>query len=111
MSKPLLDYDVLDVAVFLTEIGLPQYSQLFFEQGIDGELLVDLDDDDLVYVPVDDKDHRQYILNKVAEYNLKKPEPPMTKLECVLFKVSTWIAENAEYLPLRAAPVKSINTK
>lgn len=100
-NKHIEDFDLLDVLTFLSEIGVPEYRDAFFKQGIDGELLVTLDDEDLLYVPVLDKDHRQYILNKIAEYRQIYPKFEKTPEECAFLRVTEWLRENAEYLPIQ----------
>ena len=54
-----------DMAVWLDQIGLPEYAPIFAEHAIDGEVLADLDDQDLrdLGVPLG---HRKKLLKAIA---------------------------------------------
>ena len=54
-----------DLAVWLDQIGLPEYARMFAEHAIDREVLADLDDHDLreLGVPLG---HRKRLLKAIA---------------------------------------------
>jgi hypothetical protein len=54
-----------DMAGWLDQIGLPEYAPIFAEHAIDGEVLADLDDQDLrdLGVPLG---HRKKLLKAIA---------------------------------------------
>eukprot|EP00008_Paramoeba_atlantica_P009096 CAMPEP_0201480072 /NCGR_PEP_ID=MMETSP0151_2-20130828/4645_1 /ASSEMBLY_ACC=CAM_ASM_000257 /TAXON_ID=200890 /ORGANISM="Paramoeba atlantica, Strain 621/1 / CCAP 1560/9" /LENGTH=773 /DNA_ID=CAMNT_0047861825 /DNA_START=60 /DNA_END=2381 /DNA_ORIENTATION=+ len=65
-KKSLEDWNVRDVGNWLKYNKLSEYQEVFFFNEIDGEMLVDLDEDDLLALPIDKIAHRKKILRKLA---------------------------------------------
>ena len=59
---------VEDVGAFLQSIGLPQYVETFVSNGIDGETLLGLDDNDLKELEVEKGFQRKKILIKYQTF-------------------------------------------
>lgn len=57
-----------DVGDFLRSIGLPQYVETFVSNGIDGETLLSLDDNDLKELEVEKRFQRKKILIKYKTF-------------------------------------------
>ena len=64
-SKRIQDWDVVEVGLWLNSINLSQYRDVFFFNEVDGEMLADIDEDDLIAIPIERMGHRKKILRKV----------------------------------------------
>ena len=64
-SKRIQDWDVVEVGLWLNSIDLAQYRDVFFFNEVDGEMLADIDEDDLIAIPIERMGHRKKILRKV----------------------------------------------
>jgi hypothetical protein len=65
LKKDLETWTVHEVGLWLATIDLAQYQDVFFFNEVDGEMLADIDDDDLLALPIDRMAHRKKILRKV----------------------------------------------
>jgi hypothetical protein len=65
LKKDILEWTVHEVGMWLNSIDLPQYQDVFFFNEVDGEMLADIDDDDLLALPIDRMAHRKKILRRV----------------------------------------------
>eukprot|EP00008_Paramoeba_atlantica_P015585 CAMPEP_0201475544 /NCGR_PEP_ID=MMETSP0151_2-20130828/948_1 /ASSEMBLY_ACC=CAM_ASM_000257 /TAXON_ID=200890 /ORGANISM="Paramoeba atlantica, Strain 621/1 / CCAP 1560/9" /LENGTH=732 /DNA_ID=CAMNT_0047855665 /DNA_START=72 /DNA_END=2270 /DNA_ORIENTATION=+ len=65
-NKNIADWDVVEVGLWLNSINLSQYRDVFFFNEVDGEMLADIDEDDLIAIPIERMGHRKKILRKVA---------------------------------------------
>jgi PAS domain S-box-containing protein len=70
-KKDIAEWTVVEVGLWLNAINLSQYSDAFFFNEIDGEMLADLDEDDLIAMPIERMGHRKKILRRVAK--IKNP--------------------------------------
>jgi PAS domain S-box-containing protein len=64
-TKKIQDWDVVEVGLWLNSINLSQYRDVFFFNEVDGEMLADIDEDDLIAIPIERMGHRKKILRKV----------------------------------------------
>ena len=64
-NKKIQDWDVVEVGLWLNSINLSQYRDVFFFNEVDGEMLADIDEDDLIAIPIERMGHRKKILRKV----------------------------------------------
>ena len=62
---------VSDVCEWLKKIGMSQYADKFEEEGVDGELLVELDKEDLPDLGVEKPLHQKKLLLKIKELKKK----------------------------------------
>mmetsp|Transcript_20992 Transcript_20992/g.59053 ORF Transcript_20992/g.59053 Transcript_20992/m.59053 type:complete len:766 (-) Transcript_20992:219-2516(-) len=67
-AKPLGEWTQQDVSNWLASIGLDRYRDLFFYNEIDGEMLLDIDDDDLLALPIERLGDRKKILRRLKEH-------------------------------------------
>uniref|UniRef100_A0A7S4UAV2 Uncharacterized protein n=1 Tax=Paramoeba aestuarina TaxID=180227 RepID=A0A7S4UAV2_9EUKA len=65
MEKDFTTWDVREVGLWLESNGLSRYRETFVFNEIDGEMLVDIDEDDLLALPIDRLGHRKKILRRV----------------------------------------------
>jgi hypothetical protein len=70
LSDSIQCWSVASVGTWLWSIGLSEYDQ-FQLRKIDGDLLADLSDNDLLELGVADKFHRRKILKKINEQKIK----------------------------------------
>ena len=76
-KKDIAEWTVVEVGLWLNAINLSQYSDAFFFNEIDGEMLADLDEDDLIAMPIERMGHRKKILRRVAK--IKNPNASSQK--------------------------------
>jgi PAS domain S-box-containing protein len=69
-NKDMAEWSVVEVGLWLNSIHMSQYSDAFFFNEIDGEMLGDLDEDDLIAMPIERMGHRKKILRRIQK--LKK---------------------------------------
>ena len=60
---------MVDVAQWLADLGLSQYSDAFEEHAIDGDILEKLNDDDLKELGVKALGHRKRLLEAIAAFS------------------------------------------
>ena len=65
MQKDFALWDVREVGLWLDSIGLSRYRDAFFFNEIDGEMLADIDEDDLIAIPIERLGHRKKILRRI----------------------------------------------
>ena len=65
MEKDFALWDVREVGLWLDSIGLSRYRDTFFFNEIDGEMLADIDEDDLIAIPIERLGHRKKILRRI----------------------------------------------
>jgi hypothetical protein len=65
LRKDLSQWNVNEVGMWLCSIDLPMYQDLFFFNEVDGEMLADIDEDDLLSFPIDKIAHRKKILRRI----------------------------------------------
>ena len=65
MQKDYTLWDVREVGLWLDSIGLSRYRDAFFFNEIDGEMLQDIDEDDLIAIPIERLGHRKKILRRI----------------------------------------------
>jgi hypothetical protein len=58
-QKHVRTWSVEEVCLWLHTFKLERYADLFHSNDIDGELLEDIDEDDLIAMPIDRLDHRK----------------------------------------------------
>jgi class 3 adenylate cyclase len=63
----------MDVAAWLSELGLEQYAPVFRDNDVDGEVLPELTADDLISIGVTSVGHRRKLLAAIAAL---RAEPP-----------------------------------
>jgi hypothetical protein len=56
----------MDVAAWLSGLGLEQYAELFLENDIDGEILCGMTAEDLKELGISSFGHRRRLLNAIA---------------------------------------------
>uniref|UniRef100_A0A7S4L438 SAM domain-containing protein n=1 Tax=Paramoeba aestuarina TaxID=180227 RepID=A0A7S4L438_9EUKA len=64
-SKPVGDWTPGEVCSWLKYIGLEAYCDNFFFNEVDGDMLLELDDDDLITLPVQKITHRRKLLRRI----------------------------------------------
>mmetsp|Transcript_11712 Transcript_11712/g.17752 ORF Transcript_11712/g.17752 Transcript_11712/m.17752 type:complete len:737 (-) Transcript_11712:97-2307(-) len=64
-TKRMQEWSVVEVQLWLDSIGLGQYRDVFFFNEVDGDMLADIDEDDLIVIPIEKLGHRKKILKKV----------------------------------------------
>ena len=68
------------------------------DQGVDGPILVSLDEDDLLCLPIHDSVHRKILL---AEIEKRKKVPPsvvaLSRESKSISQVDEWLKENASF--------------
>lgn len=67
-EKDISEWTVHDVGIWLASINLGKYRDVFFYNEIDGEMLVDIDDDDLLALPIERLGDRKKIIRRLNEY-------------------------------------------
>ena len=67
-TKRIQEWDVVEVGLWLNSIDLAQYRDVFFFNEVDGEMLADIDEDDLIAIPIERMGHRKKILRKVQMF-------------------------------------------
>ena len=76
-KKDITNWSVAEVMLWLDSINLSEYREIFHSNDIDGELLADLDEDDLIAMPISRMRHRKKILESVSLLTGKgKISPP-----------------------------------
>ena len=60
------DWDVREVGKWLESFDLGRYRDAFFYNEIDGEMLADIDEDDLIAIPIERLGHRKKIMRRLA---------------------------------------------
>jgi predicted ATPase/class 3 adenylate cyclase len=63
----------MDVAAWLSELGLEQYAPAFRDNDVDGEVLPELTADDLISIGVTSVGHRRKLLAAIAALRVKPP--------------------------------------
>ena len=66
-EKEITQWTAHEVGMWLSSVGLDKYRNVFFYNEIDGEMLLDIDDDDLLALPIERLGDRKKILRKVNE--------------------------------------------
>lgn len=71
-------------------------------QGVNGDILVDLDDVDLTLLPIDNLSHRVHILKMISRYRrgLRSKNKDLTPDDLAVLRVSEWLSENSDFMPL-----------
>jgi hypothetical protein len=77
-TKEVNNWNVQDVAQWLTSMMLDQYTQVFLSNQIDGPILLDISLDDLDYIEIKVLGHRKIILRGIEDLrNNKKVTIPL----------------------------------
>src|SRR5258705_9415947 len=63
----------MDVAAWLSELGLEQYAPVFRDNDVDGEVLPELTADDLISIGVTSVGHRRKLLAAIAALGTEPP--------------------------------------
>ena len=63
----------MDVAAWLSELGLEQYAPVFRDNDVDGEVLPELTADDLISIGVTSVGHRRKLLAAIAALGVEPP--------------------------------------
>mmetsp|Transcript_31092 Transcript_31092/g.87146 ORF Transcript_31092/g.87146 Transcript_31092/m.87146 type:complete len:749 (+) Transcript_31092:101-2347(+) len=66
-KKEIAQWTTNEVGLWLSHVRLDKFRNVFFYNEIDGEMLLDIDDDDLLALPIDRLGERKKILRKVNE--------------------------------------------
>eukprot|EP00008_Paramoeba_atlantica_P012438 CAMPEP_0201479960 /NCGR_PEP_ID=MMETSP0151_2-20130828/4574_1 /ASSEMBLY_ACC=CAM_ASM_000257 /TAXON_ID=200890 /ORGANISM="Paramoeba atlantica, Strain 621/1 / CCAP 1560/9" /LENGTH=759 /DNA_ID=CAMNT_0047861689 /DNA_START=138 /DNA_END=2417 /DNA_ORIENTATION=+ len=93
-------WDCIEVLMFISSIGLPQYQEIFMSQGVDGEILEFIDDLDLLSLPIENTEHRKLILSQreIAHNYSQKSLTSISRKKKSVSIVDAWIHENAQYI-------------
>eukprot|EP01138_Halocafeteria_seosinensis_P005184 gb/GECG01005301.1/.p1 GENE.gb/GECG01005301.1/~~gb/GECG01005301.1/.p1 ORF type:complete len:507 (+),score=89.45 gb/GECG01005301.1/:1-1521(+) len=73
-SVPVNKWTVDDVLLWLTELGLDQYTSTFSENEITGDVLLEMGTDDLDYLGIKALGHRKMLLKSIRQLQQKQAE-------------------------------------
>ena len=81
--NPVTVWSCDEVRKWLASIGLDQYSSVFYENQINGEVLLDISLEDLDYMSITALGHRKLILKAVESLKITSPSTNIPKLPII----------------------------
>ena len=94
MSSYVCKWTIKEIQDFLERSGLEQYQETFLKNGIDGDILTEMDEFDLTLLSIEDKD-KDLILSIMKKSKISLNE--FKREECVILPIPTQRADNLLY--------------